>query len=41
MEIENRLLNRLMDMVGWGKEGWDIWREYHGNIHYICKIDSQ
>ena len=20
-------LNRLMDMVGWGKEGWDIWRE--------------
>ena len=26
---------------GLGKEEWDVWRVYHGNIHYICKIDSQ
>ena len=34
--------NRLVDMV-WGRERkwWNAWIEYHGNIHSICKTDSQ
>lgn len=36
--------NRLMDTAGEGRGrsgGWDARREEHGNIHYLCKIESQ
>ena len=27
--------NRLMDTgVGGGRRRWDVWRQYHGNLHY-------
>jgi len=33
--------NRLMDMWVGGRRGWDAWKEWHGNLCPICKIDSQ
>ena len=36
-EIENRL-----EEMGWGRSGWDKWREQHGNIYTtIWKTDSR